>query len=444
MTLFRPSLRLSSLVIFFLLLCGAAVLFFQGKPRRETLAPLPQDPQVQVYFNHNLASDYEDPYRNFRRSGDNLEAEIIKQINQAQNSIDMAVMELRLPYLAEALIKQHKKGVKVRLIVDNKYNKTRAEYTPQDIAKMNDHERRTYEELLRYPADALDLLKTAGIALQDDTYKGTTKGSGIMHHKFIIIDKKNIVISSGNFTTSEFHGDFNNKQTRGNPNNLVVVKNHPQIAQEFSKEFNYMWSGLFKSKKPDRLPNTFRVGQGTMTIYFSSLSRRSPIEQTGSGLIASWLKQAQFSIHIAVFVFSDPYISTALEQSAQQKQKDIKVLIDPDFYRPSYSSAYGILGVCHPEEKSPHRTWSKPLTNVGYPVGIEGDRGVHSKMAVLDGRVVVTGSQNWSVAGNYRNDETLVAIANPVVARHYEREFNRLYSKAVVGLKSLPQAQKCN
>jgi len=45
MALFRrPSPRLFTLFTFFLLLCPGAAFFFQGKPCRETLVPLPQDP----------------------------------------------------------------------------------------------------------------------------------------------------------------------------------------------------------------------------------------------------------------------------------------------------------------------------------------------------------------------------------------------------------------
>jgi phosphatidylserine/phosphatidylglycerophosphate/cardiolipin synthase-like enzyme len=65
-------------------------------------------------------------------------------------------------------------------------------------------------------------------------------------------------------------------------------------------------------------------------------------------------------------------------------------------------------------------------------------------MAILDGRVVITGSHNWSNSGNYSNDETLIAIANPTVAAHYEREFSQLYKTAVLGKESLPHAQKCD
>lgn len=434
-------------VILPIILLILGLLFLKFKSPNISLQPLPQDPDIQVYFNHNLAASYQDPYRNFNRRGDNLEEQIIEQINQATKTIDMAVMELRLPQVAQALIARQRKGVKVRLILDNKYNKTLADYTPEDINKMNYYERRTYEELRRYPSDALALLKKNQIPIQDDTYNGATKGSGIMHHKFAIFDHRTVIISSANFTTSEIHGDFNNDKTRGNPNNLLVIKNNPKLAYLFMEEFNYMWQGLFKSRKPDRLPVVVPVGQGLVTVYFSSLGRKSKIENTGSGVIASFLNQSNSSIHIAVFVYSDPYLGEALESSQQRGVKDIKVLIDADFYQQPYSMAYSILGVCpDPEQQKGRRQlqpWSNPLTTIGFPVGVEGDRGVHSKMAILDGAIVLTGSQNWSVAGNYGNDETLVAIDNPVVARHYEREFQRLYNSAILGFKSLPQAQKC-
>lgn len=64
-------------------------------------------------------------------------------------------------------------------------------------------------------------------------------------------------------------------------------------------------------------------------------------------------------------------------------------------------------------------------------------------MAIVDGRLTLTGSHNWSNAGNYSNDETLIAIDNPTVAAHYEREFSRLYKTAVLGKASLPYARDC-
>ncbi|NMG09876.1 phospholipase D-like domain-containing protein [Brasilonema sp. UFV-L1] len=446
----KRNLKLFRRAIFLLLLLiGGIVLVNIFKPASNTklLQALPQDPAVKVYFNHNPVSSYEDPYRHFTRKGDNLEQQIMDGINQANSTVDLAVMEFRLPKVAEALTLAHKRGVKVRLLIDNKYNKTLDKYTQEEIARMNRHDKHAYEELKRYPADALAMLRSHGIEIKDDTSNGATQGSGLMHHKFVVIDGKTTIISSGNLTTSDLHGDFGNFESRGNPNNMVVVPDNPQVAKIFTHEFNYMWQGLFKSHKPKRYPVTIPVGLGTITVNFSPASKKDDIATTSNGIIASYLQQTKKSVHIAVFVYSDQKISDTLGSVHDQGVKDIKVLIDPDFFRQAYSKAYDAMGVCpRPGKKRSLikvKPWKNPITSVGFPTGFMGDRGVHSKMAILDEVLVITGSHNWSNSGNYSNDETLMFIQNPTVAAHYEREFSRLYQTAQLGLKTLSSAQKC-
>ena len=53
---------------------------------------------------------------------------------------------------------------------------------------------------------------------------------------------------------------------------------------------------------------------------------------------------------------------------------------------------------------------------------------------------MITGSHNWTNAANGGNDETVLVIHNPVVAAHYQREFERLYTNAIVGVP--PAIQK--
>ena len=445
----RQSSRLLNLCLIALLAaCGfGLVQVLSHKPQVEFVQTLPQDAAVKVYFNHNPATEYEDPYRHFKRQGDNLENQLIQAINQAQSTVDIAVMEFRLSQVAAALIAQHQRGVKVRLLIDNKYNKTLTDYTPAEIARMNQHDKRAYEQLKQYPADALAMLRQSGIEIKDDTSVRAAKGSGLMHHKFLVVDGKTTVVSSGNLTTSDLHGDFNNAASRGNPNNLVVFAENRQVANVFTDEFTYMWQGLFKIHKPYRPPLTLPAGNGTVTIAFSPAKKKQEIAQTSNGTISHYIKQATASVHVAVFVFSDQQISDTLSQVRDRGVTDIKLLIDPDFYQQPYSKAYDALGICPIPGKRISKTqvkpWRQPITTVGFPTAPPGDRGVHSKMAILDGRLVIAGSHNWSISGNYLNDETLIFIDNPTVAAHYEQEFNRLYQTAELGLKSLPRAQKC-
>lgn len=448
-TLLTNKFYWSKRLVFILLLfiIGLIVVISLNFVRNQIPQQLPQDTAIQVYFNQNQASSYEDPYRHFSRKGDNLEQQIINVINQANSTVDLAVMEFRLPKLAESLILAHKRGVTVRMVIDNKYNKTLKEYTDENINETDEHEKLTLAQLRQYPADALVMLRESGIEIKDDTANGRTKGSGIMHHKFVVVDQKNTIISSGNFTMSDLHGHFDKLDTRGNPNNMIFVPNNTKLAKIFTEEFNYMWQGLFKNHKPERPPLTIPVGKGTIMVHFSPAKKQDDISLTNNGIIGSYLQQVKNSVHIALFVYSDQTISDILDKVHNQGVNDIKLLIDPDFFARSYSKAYDAMGVC-PGIGKKHtinhvHPWQHPITSVGFPVGPIGDRGIHGKMAVLDNILVIAGSHNWSNSANYTNDETLVAVQNPIVAPHYEQEFNRLYQTAEVGIKTLPHAQKC-
>jgi phosphatidylserine/phosphatidylglycerophosphate/cardiolipin synthase-like enzyme len=227
---------------------------------------------------------------------------------------------------------------------------------------------------------------------------------------------------------------------------MVVIPNNPQVAQALTDEFNYMWQGLFKIHKPLRQPLTLPVGTGNITLNFSPARRTENNGITSNELIARFIGRAKKSIHIAVFVFSDREISDRLAAVHNAGVEDIKILIDPDFYRQPYSKAYDALGLCPTRGKkdlNKIKPWQRPITTVGFPKALTGDRGVHSKMAILDGRQAIAGSHNWSESANYSNDETLIVIDHPTVVAHYEREFNRLYATAILGKASMPHAKAC-
>ena len=85
----------------------------------------------------------------------------------------------------------------------------------------------------------------------------------------------------------------------------------------------------------------------------------------------------------------------------------------------------------------------RALDTIGVPTLPTGDL-LHHKFAVIDRQTVITGFHNWSKAANYRNDETLLVIQdNPTVAAHFDREFDRLYQHAVLGMPAKLQRKGC-
>ena len=444
---------------------GGLILLGHQRVRSQRPPALSQDALIQVYFNHNVAqgADYQDPYRHIQRPGDNFEQIVLENIDQAQQSIDLAVQEFRLPLIAQALVKKQQSGVKVRIILENTYNRAITKLNGQESGSKSEQETSrvtdyialvdrdrdgtlSTEESQRW--DAVQILRQANIPIIDDTEDGS-KGTGLMHHKFMVIDQKKVIVTSANFTLSDYHGDYSNPQTRGNANNLLVMKS-PELAQIFTEEFNLMWGdgvggqkdSLFGNKKPSRPPKMIQVGATPVTVKFSPDSEiKTPVrgaeDQTSNGLIGQTLGKATTGVNLALFVFSEQSLANIL-QGLHQYGRQIKVLIDPGFaYRP-YSEGLDLLGVSLKEKcrvEAGNQPWMIPIAEVGVPALPQGDK-LHHKFGIVDQRWVITGSHNWSPAANYRNDETLLVLENPAIAAHYQREFEQLYETAQLGLPS--------
>ncbi len=101
--------RLKYYFIFFLIFTLAGCQRVQSYDKRP--APLPQDPFIQVYFNHSESAEFSEPYRQQTRLGDDLEQKIVNAISQAKSTVDIAVQELRLPKIAQAIADRQKAGV---------------------------------------------------------------------------------------------------------------------------------------------------------------------------------------------------------------------------------------------------------------------------------------------------------------------------------------------
>lgn len=428
-----------------------------GSVQLKPAPTLAQDPTIQVYTNHNPANRFTDRYRQQQRFGDDLEQIIIDAIEQAQQSIDIAVQELRLPGIAQALRQKQQQGIRIRVILENTYRQPHSQFTAAELEAMPDRSRNRILEGRRLidanrdgqlspteaaEHDALVILATARIPLIDDTADGS-KGSGLMHHKFVVIDGRRTIVTSANFTMSDMVGDFAAANSRGNPNTLLDIRS-AKLAQEFLTEFNLMWGdgpgGLknsrFGTKKPHRPAKAIQIGSTQIKIQFSPAKQAIPWTQTTNGLIAQQLQTATQSIDLALFVFSDQQLVNQL-QPIHAKGIPTRALIDSGFiYRP-YSEALDMLGVSLAAQscklEANNAPWQNPAKLVGTPRLAPGDL-LHHKFGVIDQRLVIMGSQNWTEAANRGNDEFVLTIDNPTVAAHYQREFDRLAEGADFGI----------
>ena len=270
--------------------------------------------------------------------------------------------------------------------------------------------------------DAIALLKRAGIPMIDDSEDGS-QGSGLMHHKFVVVDRSVVITGSANFTSSGMHGDAGASRSRGNVNHLLSIRSS-ELARLFQAEFERMWgdgpggeqNSQFGRSKDNRRLETIRVNGIPVKVLFAPHSKKSP----GHGLIVirEQLAAAKRSIDMALFVFSDQSLTNILA-AQMAADVDIRLLADPSFASRSFSEVLDLLGMEMPDHfcklEADNRPLKTPLRTVGTPKLARGDK-LHHKFAVIDNKTVITGSFNWSPAAAHTNDETLLVIESPMLA----------------------------
>jgi phosphatidylserine/phosphatidylglycerophosphate/cardiolipin synthase-like enzyme len=262
-----------------------------------------------------------------------------------------------------------------------------------------------------------------------------------MHHKFLVIDRRLVITGSANFTPSGLHGDPEDRRSRGNVNHLLRFES-VSLAEVFAAEFGRMWGdgpggapdSRFGLAKGGGRPRRVIVSGTPVEVLFAPHRRSDP--HHGLAWLESRLRQAGERVDLSLFVFSAQNLADALAVLRQQGVA-IRLLADPGFANRSFSEVLDLLGVTLPDHRcrieAGNRPWPGPLEGVGTPRLAGGDK-LHHKFAVLDRRRVITGSFNWSPSAAHQNDETLLLIDSPLLARHFEAEMDRLWRGAELGV----------
>jgi phosphatidylserine/phosphatidylglycerophosphate/cardiolipin synthase-like enzyme len=128
-------------------------------------------------------------------------------------------------------------------------------------------------------------------------------------------------------------------------------------------------------------------------------------------IIVNLIDSAEKYVHVAIYSFTLDSLGDALIR-ARDRGVDVKVVVEN-------------------EQVEVKGSEYEKLLEAGVDVRLDGNQYLmHHKFIVVDGRVVVTGSYNWSYSAEERNDENMIVVSNPDVARLYEAEFQRVWGQA--------------
>ncbi len=128
---------------------------------------------------------------------------VIRVISTAKSSIRMAAYSFTSPKIMKALIAARKRGVDVKVIIDEKSNRSDASRA------------------------AMNLVANAGIDLR------TTSHYKIHHDKYIIVDGTHTETGSYNYT---------NAAARSNSENVIVVWNDRDVAKSYLSHWTSRWN----------------------------------------------------------------------------------------------------------------------------------------------------------------------------------------------------------
>ena len=284
-------------------------------------------------------------------------------IDEARLSVDVAIYSMSLPSIRDALINAHRRGVAVRVVIESD-NRDRS--APQALID-------------------------AGISVLGD------RREGLMHDKFVIIDRAEVWTGSMNVTMDGAYEDHNH---------LLRIRS-TRMAENYTREFEEMFvDDLFG---PDRRADT---PYPTLTLNGTPVETYFSPDDKVADHILPLIQNAQQSIYFLAFSFTSDDLAAAIMERA--------------------NAGVTVAGVMEAEQVASNiGTEYDPFRQAGLNVHLDGNPGqMHHKVMIIDGEILILGSYNFTRSAEERNDENLLVIFNADLAGAFIQEFNRIFANA--------------
>jgi phosphatidylserine/phosphatidylglycerophosphate/cardiolipin synthase-like enzyme len=348
--------------------------------------------QVEVYFTRPVDTTLSSSPENRAHHEADVSVVVARIIGSARVSIDMAMYNINVQRVVDALIAAHRRGVRVRVV--------------------------GHVENITNAASRFQQLAGVGIPIIANPRAASGEIQPLMHNKFLVVDARAGGDSVPTVVTGSWNATF--AQTLEDANNVVVISDRA-VAGAYLAEFEEMWGSTrdapnpgaarFGASKRDNTEHVFTLPDGTrVDVYFSP---SDAVESRIRGAIST----AQTSLLAAALTITS---GTLASQIGLQKSRgaDARVLVENiDDQGSQYQTLAGTVDA--------HSTASVP--------GL-----LHHKYAIADAMpvgagsvpLVVTGSHNWTYSANAMNDENTLIIYSAAIANQYLQEFAARYREA--------------
>jgi phosphatidylserine/phosphatidylglycerophosphate/cardiolipin synthase-like enzyme len=341
--------------------------------------------EMVILFNFPVDHSYASSEENFATYTTSMADSVVSWIDRAMISLDIAMYNLNMPSIQDAINDAYLRGVQVRYIAEGANANIGLNYLNTNIPVLE---------------------------------RENAVSSG-MHNKFMIIDAdstENAWIMGGSTNFSSNMVD--------DPNNMIFIQDQ-SLARAYRVEFEEMWGGngaqpntsnsKFGEEKINNTPHNFIINGDPVELYFS------PTDGT-TNVIIETIESANQNINFATLVFTRDDIADAvinmnydffvtargIIEQINVTGSEYQVLLDNDVNVLSYQDLPGQLH---------HK----------YVIVDEG--------ALNDDPIILSGSHNWSSAAETTNDENILVIHNAEIVNQFYQEFKARYNELTVGIE---------
>ncbi|MCC6188106.1 MAG: DUF1669 domain-containing protein, partial [Anaerolineales bacterium] len=293
-----------------------------------------------------------------------LPEQLAQDFSAARQSIDVAMYTFDLLPLAEALAEAQARGVRVRLVTDTD----------------------------SLGAEPILALQAAGIPVVGD------ERSGLMHHKFVVLDGASVWTGSMNFTANDAYRN----------DNVMIRINSTRLAQNYTHEFEELFiRQAFGPAGPADTPRTLLTVNGTrLANYFS------PDDGVAAHLL-DLLSGARRNLYFMAYSFTRVDFAEALLERARAGM-DVRGVFETRQIAAGGDAAWNVL-------------IGGGLAGL---VRQDGNRySLHSKVFIVDETAVVLGSYNFTRNAEQNNDENVLIIYNRAIAQTLLAEWQRVWAQ---------------
>lgn len=322
-------------------------------------------------------------------ASDDLEQVIIKFIEGATETLDIAVQELDSLPIAQALLDASWRGIDIRIVLEQDYlqdekipdGTPEAGETPQEAlwrAQWRDK-----------PPSELDINRWILTALLRSAIHVTADyNPEIFHDKFAIRDyRKRTVPSSALLSGS---ANFTHTDSHTNLNHLVIFHDW-RICKAYATEFEQITRGQFGRDGHGDVPRAYSLNGVPVKVLFAP-DHAPELE------IMKQIMKAKNKVRFAIFTFTG---SSGIDDSlimAHAAGRDVQGALDPGQGSQSWAATKWL-----------HEAGVK----VFFPRKVPAFRKLHHKLMVIDESTVLAGSFNYTEPANDYNDENLFVIGTP-------------------------------